>query len=104
MTRETKRVTQECDKKAADLALAQKTMASLEKLEKQRSEAVARANHHLISQDLSLFHEVMTKTFADPGSASARRVGIPIRSNGLVSVRKCCLSQSSSTEVLIHCN
>ncbi len=89
MNRELKHAMAQSDKKASDLACAQRTLKTLENLEKSRLDAVARASRHLITQDLQVLHEMVTKAFAVPGSVSARCVGVPIGSSGLVSVRKC---------------
>jgi hypothetical protein len=88
MNRELKRVTAESEKKASDLACAQRTLKTLENLENSRKDAVARATHHLVVQDLQLLHELVTKAFSIPGAVASRRVGIPIGSEGLISVRE----------------
>jgi hypothetical protein len=89
MNRELKHAMTESDKKASDLACAQRTLKTLENLENSRKDAVARASHHLVVQDLRVLHEMVTKAFSVPGAVAARRVGIPIGSEGLISVRKC---------------
>jgi hypothetical protein len=89
LDREMKATVKKCDKKADELLQAQKTMAALEKLEDTRVAAVTQATQHLINQDLNLLHGIVTKTFVVAGEVASRRVGIPIRDDGPISVRKC---------------
>ncbi len=83
-----KAVVKKWDQKADDLLRAQRTMTGLEKLEKTRAVAVSQASQHLLTQDLQLLHGVIAKTFSVPGEFASRRVGIPIRDDGPVSVRE----------------